>query len=63
MIEDWATDYDIFDPEYYTDPGPISDPGVVETRGASCGCASRSGAGPLPSGLLLLPLLLARRRA
>jgi cytochrome P450 len=23
MVEDWATDYDIFDPEYYTDPGPI----------------------------------------
>ena len=23
MIEDWATDYDIFDPEYYTDPGPV----------------------------------------
>ena len=23
MVEDWATDYDIFDPEYFTDPGPI----------------------------------------
>jgi cytochrome P450 len=22
-VEDWATDYDIFDPAYYTDPGPI----------------------------------------
>jgi cytochrome P450 len=22
-VEDWATDYDIFDPQYYTDPGPI----------------------------------------
>jgi cytochrome P450 len=22
-VDDWATDYDIFDPEYYTDPGPI----------------------------------------
>jgi len=22
-VDDWATDYDIFDPQYYTDPGPI----------------------------------------
>ena len=22
-VEDWATDYDIFDPAYFTDPGPI----------------------------------------
>jgi len=22
-VEDWATDYDIFDPTYFTDPGPI----------------------------------------
>jgi cytochrome P450 len=22
-VEDWATDYDIFDPQYYTDPAPI----------------------------------------
>src|SRR5918999_762529 len=22
-VDDWATDYDIFDPTYYTDPGPI----------------------------------------
>lgn len=22
-VEDWATDYDIFDPRYFTDPGPI----------------------------------------
>jgi cytochrome P450 len=22
-VEDWATDYDIFDPQYYSDPGPI----------------------------------------
>src|SRR4051794_27210955 len=22
-VEDWATDYDIFEPQYFTDPGPI----------------------------------------
>jgi hypothetical protein len=22
-VDDWATDYDIFDPAYFTDPGPI----------------------------------------
>ena len=34
-VEDWATDYDIFDPDYVRDPAPVWD----ELRGRCPGAA------------------------